>query len=93
MTHDLKTWTEYFSEVWDGKKTFEVRKNDRDYKVGDYLALMEYMNEDSLRIGHDVFTYRTIMCRIDYILNGGNFGIEPEYIVMSITVTDKRNRS
>lgn len=40
--HVLKTWPDYFKLIKSGKKTFELRKNDRDYKVGDRLDLMEY---------------------------------------------------
>lgn len=42
MKHKLKTITPYFSQIWEGKKTFEVRKNDRDFQPGDTLALKEY---------------------------------------------------
>lgn len=31
----LKIYPEFFDEVFKGYKTFEVRKNDRDFKVGD----------------------------------------------------------
>ena len=33
-THDLKTWPEYFAEIANGNKTFELRKNDRDFESG-----------------------------------------------------------
>jgi hypothetical protein len=93
MTHDLKTWQPYFEEVWHGRKRFEVRKNDRDYKVGDYLDLMEYLPEESKQSGNDVYGPRSVTCRIDYILEGGNFGIEPGYIVMSITIAEMWDKS
>ena len=41
-THTLKTWPVPFEEVWEGRKTFELRQNDRGFKVGDMLALREY---------------------------------------------------
>ncbi len=41
MIHELKTWSAYFNEVFMGHKTFEVRKADRDFKVGDKLILIE----------------------------------------------------
>lgn len=44
MIHELKTESKYFKEVCKGKKTFEVRKDDRPFKVGDTLKLIEYEN-------------------------------------------------
>ncbi|NEZ54976.1 DUF3850 domain-containing protein [Adonisia turfae] len=41
-THNLKSWPHHFWPVVRGEKPFEIRKNDRDFKVGDYLALQEY---------------------------------------------------
>lgn len=40
--HNLKTWPEYYEAVINGVKTFEARVNDRDFKVGDVLNLIEY---------------------------------------------------
>ena len=39
MIHELKTYSEYFKAVISGEKPFEIRKNDRNFKVGDYIAL------------------------------------------------------
>lgn len=51
MRHNLKTWPEYFQAVIDGKKTFEIRKNDRDFKVGNELLLQEYDPEQETYTG------------------------------------------
>lgn len=40
--HSLKCWPTFFRAVKSGAKTFEIRKNDRDYQVGDFLELHEY---------------------------------------------------
>lgn len=42
-THELKLDVKYFDEVKDGNKNFEIRKNDRDFKVGDILELKAFM--------------------------------------------------
>lgn len=40
--HELKLAQMYYSDVASGKKRFELRKNDRGFKVGDGLRLKEY---------------------------------------------------
>ncbi|EAG8216178.1 DUF3850 domain-containing protein [Listeria monocytogenes] len=42
--HKLKILPKFFQEKIALKKSFEIRKNDRDYKVGDTLALQEFKN-------------------------------------------------
>ena len=44
MTHELKTYPKYFQETIEGNKLFEIRKNDRDFQVGDVLILKEWDN-------------------------------------------------
>ena len=39
MNHDLKIWPEFFDAVASGAKPFDLRKNDRNYHVGDTLLL------------------------------------------------------
>ncbi len=75
--HELKTWPEYYKEVETGNKTFEIRKNDRDYNVGDYLMLMEY---DPLK---QQFTGEEIVKKVTYILNKEPF-VPKEYVCMAI---------
>ncbi len=40
--HYLKTWTQFFKDVQSGAKNFEIRKNDRNFQVGDTLILEEF---------------------------------------------------
>ncbi len=40
--HDVKCWPIPFALVVAGKKTFEIRENDRDYQEGDTISLYEY---------------------------------------------------
>lgn len=40
--HELKCWPGFFLDLQRGDKTFEVRKNDRDYRVHDSLRLREW---------------------------------------------------
>ena len=40
--HKLKLNAAYYNDSASGIKTFEIRKNDRNFKVGDILELREY---------------------------------------------------
>lgn len=42
VIHELKCWPEYFDDIYDGRKTFEVRKNDRGFRSGHVLHLREW---------------------------------------------------
>ena len=42
--HVLKIQPKYFTEVLHGKKNFELRKDDRNYQVGELVTLLEYEN-------------------------------------------------
>lgn len=76
--HELKIWTEYFEDVVMGVKPFEIRKNDRDFKVGDILHLKEYNSETNN------YTGRSIKKKISCIFNGGQFGIKKDYVILGL---------
>jgi len=77
MTHELKILPEYFKDVAHLKKTFEIRKNDRDYKVGDTLILKEWNGEK--------YTGREVKRTVTYIYYGdGTYGLSDDYVVMAI---------
>lgn len=40
--HILKILPKYYDPVVQGKKTFEIRKNDRDFQVDDWVKLLEF---------------------------------------------------
>lgn len=78
--HVLKTWPRYYDAIEAGLKPFEVRLNDRDYAVGDTLRL-QYFNPHSDGDAHNGEEIRQL---VTYLLPGGQFGIEPGYVVMGI---------
>jgi ASC-1-like (ASCH) protein len=78
MEHNLKTRPEFFNELWLGRKTFEVRKDDRDFQVGDTLVLREW-NPQS-----ESYTGRDVVSEVTYILQGGQFGVEEGYCVLAL---------
>ena len=51
MLHALKTWPEFYKEIVDGSKKFEIRLNDRPFKVGDEVVLQALGEQDGFGLG------------------------------------------
>lgn len=62
--HVLKTWPAYFEAHESGEKTFEIRRNDREFEVGDVLVLRRW-NPTSERYEPGV-----VGRRVSYITSG-----------------------
>ncbi|MFD2752405.1 DUF3850 domain-containing protein [Virgibacillus siamensis] len=75
-THELKITPEYFQYVWDKKKTFEVRKNDRDYEVGDKLVLREWDGDKG-------YSGSGVVKKVSYILSDPNY-VKEGYVIMGL---------
>lgn len=73
--HHLKIEPQYFLDIIKNNKSFEIRKNDRDFKVGDELVLKEYDSKQNQ------FTGNQIKAEITYITD---FAQQEGYVVMAI---------
>ena len=76
--HELKIYPHYFQEIVNGNKTFEIRKNDRGFQVGDIVILKEWDNIE--------YSGREIHAKILYILDDRFVGIAAGYVAFSIKV-------
>ena len=76
ITHELKIYPEFFSAVCTGVKRAELRKNDRDYRVGDTLHLLETPR------GSCHSTGEFINATITHIADVGEW--MPGYVLLSI---------
>ena len=76
--HELKIWPEFFGAVVEGKKPFELRKNDRPYAVGDVLNMKEW---DPTIPG---FTGQSVTVTVCYVFKGGRCGLPDELCVLGI---------
>ncbi len=81
MLHELKTWKEYFQLMESGDKSFELRKDDRNFKIEDELLLMEYDKET------EKYSGRKLSFKISYILRGSDaedFGLKEGYCILGL---------
>lgn len=73
QVHWLKTLPEFFKMVVTDVKTFEIRRNDRGFKVGDYLSLQEF--------AQDRFTGRKCLVIVTYLTDWDQ---KPGTVVMGL---------
>ncbi|MEK6858754.1 MAG: DUF3850 domain-containing protein [Nanoarchaeota archaeon] len=63
MIHEKKTWPNMFESVLSGKKKFDVRLQDAEYKEGDTLLLREWSPQAKQ------YTGRVLHKKITFVLN------------------------
>ncbi len=78
MEHELKIYPKYFEDVISNKKKFEIRKNDRKFRVGDILTLKEW---DNIK-----YSGREARAEVIYLIDDKFVGIQPGYVVMGISL-------
>ncbi|MDR2866228.1 MAG: DUF3850 domain-containing protein [Methanomassiliicoccaceae archaeon] len=77
VVHELKIKPEYFLAVRSGHKKFELRKNDRNFKIGDELILCEW--------DENGYSGEKVRCRIEYLLKGHD-GLGEDYVILGISL-------
>lgn len=84
-THVLKVLDDYVDYIYTGLKTFEIRKNDRDFKEGDFIIFkVIQINKTNFlpeTIEHPI-NYKRY--QIMYILDNFPQGLKDEYIALAI---------
>ena len=77
--HEEKTAPSLFEAAMSGKKLFELRKNDRNYRVGDTLVQKEFKENE--------YTGRELVQEITYLLEDYT-GLEEGYCILGVENKD-----
>lgn len=77
--HELKSWPVFYRPVADRIKTYEVRKNDRGFKVHDRLWLREFDPKEK------TFTGESLVAEVTHILRAHE-GLQRDFVCMAIVV-------
>ena len=84
--HELKCWPEFYTALVSGEKTFELRFDDRGFRVGDVLWIREWRR---LRIvdgkAEGEYTGREMRRTVSYLLGG--FGLQKDFVCMALGPT------
>lgn len=87
-THRLKLFIRYADAIMNGTKTFEVRKNDRGYEVGDKIVFDVVTNEGYAVGAAARHPLNGATYRIGYILDDFE-GLAQKYVVLAISKVDE----
>ena len=88
--HIKKIQHKYFEDILENGKNFEIRKNDCDYQVGDFVSLVEYDGE--------ILTNNSIFVKITYVLKDiPEYGLDKDYCIFGFKIIwkekDKNNKN
>lgn len=87
--HELKIKEEYYRAIIDGNKTFELRKNDRDYREGDLIQFNDDLFSPE-KISNYYITEKyypqpsETLFQITYILKDVSYGLDKDYCILGI---------
>lgn len=81
VVHRLKIESRFFDALWDGSKTAEIRKNDRNFKVGDLLYFTQQVD---ICVSYGLSSSRSMATQITHIVEGKEYGIRKGYAMLSL---------
>lgn len=83
--HELKTWPEFYRAIIEGRKRHELRRNDRDIRVGDTLHLREFDPDTQEYTGASCRVRVTYTTAADSPCALSAFGLKPGFCILSIS--------
>ena len=93
-THVLRTLPHYFDAVARGHKTFEIRRNDRMFQVGDVLKLVRMKADDRCTPECTSCNHPSIRRGVTYVFSCDPAlkdmgGVAPGYVVLGLCYAAK----
>jgi uncharacterized protein DUF3850 len=84
VEHTLKSWPQFFELVLSGEKTHDLRRNDRDFRVGDLLRLQEFDVDGRGYTGRQLTVTITYITSADYPCALSSGALHPDFCILSI---------
>lgn len=88
-THYMKSWTQFFDGIRNGKKKHDLRRNDRDFKVGDFCILEEYDFAAGKYTGRRCKVLITWVTSNQFPCAYSSAVLDREYCILSLELIDK----
>lgn len=87
--HHLKSWPQFFNPIREGVRTHELRRNDRDFAVGDLLVLHEFDPTTQRYTGQKCEVRITSITSFAEPCAVSNEAMNPEFCILSVRVQTK----
>lgn len=87
--HELKIFEHFATDILAGRKTFEIRNDDRKFKEGDLVHFQAVSEENAQPVSHPI---NSLTFRIGYILRAEDFpgGIKDGFAIFTISPERKK---
>lgn len=87
--HKVKSWAHFFDAIKAGKKLHDLRKLDRDYKVGDILILQRYDNINGEYTGEELEVEITYITSSKVPCAFSSSALDRDYGIFSLKLLSK----
>ena len=87
-THELKSYPEQFSAIWNHEKLFDLRNFDRNFKVGDKVLLREYQATTGTYTGNEMLAKIVGMISVLNPCPLFLAAVDPNYCILSYDILD-----
>jgi len=93
IKYKLKSWPEFFTEIFEGRKKHDMRKcDDRDFKVGDILLLQEYDGDSKIYTGREVEVEVTYITSEKTPCAWSPTALKQDFCILSIKLLVKKSK-
>jgi hypothetical protein len=87
--HKVRSWSHFFDAIVAGKKTHDLRKDDRGYQVGDRLLLEKYDNVSGDYTGDSCLVEITYITNRNHPCAFSSSVLPNDYCILSIKLVPK----
>jgi hypothetical protein len=91
--HHVKSWAQYFGPITTDQRTHDLRRNDRDYKVGDTMILEEFDPTTQKYTGQKCEVEITSMTSMSQPCAVSSEALDPAFCILSIRRVKSREAS
>lgn len=90
-THYLKSWPQFFKDIRAGSRTHELRRNDRDFRIGDWVRLQEFDPQTSEYTGQELTGEITSMTSFAQPCAVSGEALNADFCILSIRLLQDKD--